>query len=130
MHYRVIDIKMRTLDLRADGGVGRSADTLAYQAQVWVYNTALGRIIRLVEEAQASKAPIQCIADRVVPWRRARSAVCASRSVQRTAFAVGSAPAITRDDLPLPDVPTTAIKRCLRSNPNNSAVCSSRPKNK
>ena len=44
MHYRVIDIKLRTLDLRADGSVGRSADTLAYQAQVWVYNTALGRI--------------------------------------------------------------------------------------
>ncbi len=31
-------------------------------------DTALGRIIRLVEDAQASKAPIQCIADRVVPW--------------------------------------------------------------
>ncbi len=30
--------------------------------------SALGRIIRLVEDAQASRAPIQCIADRIVPW--------------------------------------------------------------
>ncbi len=30
--------------------------------------TALGKIINMVEEAQASKAPIQCTADKIVPW--------------------------------------------------------------
>ncbi|WP_303907549.1 heavy metal translocating P-type ATPase [Thiohalomonas denitrificans] len=31
-------------------------------------NTALGRIITMVEQAQASRAPIQRLADRIVPW--------------------------------------------------------------
>ncbi len=31
-------------------------------------NSALGKIINLVEDAQSSRAPIQCTADKIVPW--------------------------------------------------------------
>ncbi len=41
---------------------------LFIQVEGLLKDTALGRIIHLVEEAQASKAPIQHIADRIVPW--------------------------------------------------------------
>ncbi|MGD8684423.1 MAG: hypothetical protein PVG27_10770, partial [Chloroflexota bacterium] len=43
-HYRVIDIKYRKLELVKDGSMGSSAKSLAYQSQLWVYTTALGRI--------------------------------------------------------------------------------------
>ncbi len=49
-------------------GTVNGAGVLELKARGLLKNTALGRIIRLVEEAQASKAPIQCIADKVVPW--------------------------------------------------------------
>jgi len=39
-------------------------------------------------------------------------------------------PARTSDDLPLPDVPTTARNRLVRNSCSSAAVCSSRPKNK
>jgi Cu2+-exporting ATPase len=42
--------------------------TLTLRVTATLRDTSLGRIIALVEEAQASKAPIQCMADRIVPW--------------------------------------------------------------
>jgi len=60
--------------LEKSAGATVSAGTMNLSSAITVRvtgtlkNTALGRIIALVEEAQASKAPIQCTADRIVPW--------------------------------------------------------------
>lgn len=42
--------------------------SLQVKVEQTLRQTSLGKIINLVEEAQASKAPIQCIADQIVPW--------------------------------------------------------------
>jgi P-type Cu2+ transporter len=49
-------------------GTMNSHGALQIEVQGSMKNTALGRIISLVEEAQGSKAPIQCLADQIVPW--------------------------------------------------------------
>jgi len=48
-HYRVVDIKFRTLDLRKDGSAG--SDLAHYMAQVWIYNEALARILGMTPSA-------------------------------------------------------------------------------
>jgi len=53
---------------RVAAGTLNGSGALQVQVEGLLRDTALGRIIALVEEAQASKAPIQCTADRIVPW--------------------------------------------------------------
>ena len=42
--------------------------TLTIKVEKILQDTMLGRIIQMVEQAQGSKAPIQCTADRIMPW--------------------------------------------------------------
>ncbi len=49
-------------------GTINGAGVLQVRTTATLRETALGRIIRLVEDAQASQAPIQRLADRIVPW--------------------------------------------------------------
>ena len=49
-------------------GTINRAGVLRVCATATLRDTALGRIIRLVEDAQSSRAPIQRLADRIVPW--------------------------------------------------------------
>jgi len=63
-----------SLGIRKEEGARVSAGTINGQGMLQIRtegllkDTALGRIIRLVEKAQSSRAPIQSLADRIVPW--------------------------------------------------------------
>lgn len=59
-------------------GTLNTDSTLTVRVEGVLRNTALGRIIDLVEAAQASRAPIQCTADRIVPWFVAATLLLAS----------------------------------------------------
>jgi len=58
----------RRIGDRVAAGTLNGAGVLEVRVTGLLRDTALGRIIRLVEEAQSSKAPIQSLADRIVPW--------------------------------------------------------------
>ncbi|VAW56047.1 Lead, cadmium, zinc and mercury transporting ATPase; Copper-translocating P-type ATPase, partial [hydrothermal vent metagenome] len=58
----------KQIDDKIFAGTINIESTLTVNVTATLSNTSLGKIINLVEEAQASKAPIQCIADSIVPW--------------------------------------------------------------
>ena len=58
----------KKVDDKLSAGTVNVESTLRVKVTATLRNTSLGKIISLVEEAQASKAPIQCIADQIVPW--------------------------------------------------------------
>ncbi len=49
-------------------GTLNGTGSLEVRVSAVLRDSALGHIVELVESAQASKAPIQCTADRIVPW--------------------------------------------------------------
>ncbi len=53
---------------RVAAGTLNGSGMLMVEVQAVLQDSALSRIIRLVDEAQSSKAPIQRLADSIVPW--------------------------------------------------------------
>ena len=53
---------------RVIAGTVNGQGALVVQVEQLGKDTALAKIIHMVETAQGSKAPIQCLADRIVPW--------------------------------------------------------------
>ena len=59
---------IKNIDDRVVAGTVNGQGALVVQVEQLGKDTALAKIIHMVESAQGSKAPIQCLADRIVPW--------------------------------------------------------------
>ncbi|MFY9261851.1 MAG: heavy metal translocating P-type ATPase [Gallionella sp.] len=68
----------KTVGASVSAGTLNTNGALLVEVRTTMQNTMLAKIIRLVEEAQASKAPIQRLADSVVPWFVFVTLMCAS----------------------------------------------------
>ena len=53
---------------QVSAGTTNKEGILTVEVSQILKNTALGKIIDLVDEAQSTKAPIQCTTDRIIPW--------------------------------------------------------------
>lgn len=63
---------------RIYAGTLNSLNPLTIRVEATLRQSTLGKIVDLVEKAQSSKAPIQCTADRIVPWFVATTLILAS----------------------------------------------------
>ena len=59
---------MKIVDDSVSAGTNNKEGVIEVRVTKILKDSALGKIIHLVDEAQSSKAPIQCTADKVVPW--------------------------------------------------------------
>jgi len=59
-------------------GTLNTSGALLVEVRTLLQDTTLAKIIRLVEEAQSSKAPIQRLADTIVPWFVLVTLICAA----------------------------------------------------
>lgn len=59
-------------------GTVNTSGALLVEVRTQLQDTTLSKIIKLVEEAQSSKAPIQRLADTIVPWFVLVTMVCAT----------------------------------------------------
>jgi Cu2+-exporting ATPase len=68
----------KSVGAKVSAGTVNTNGALLVEVSSTLQNTTLAKIIRLVEEAQSSKAPIQRLADTIVPWFVLVTMVCAT----------------------------------------------------
>lgn len=86
-HYRVVDIKFRTLALNAGGGLGNSGSSPANKVQLFIYNRALGRL-------QGLEPPTSYLLGRGWTQGKGRGSSCLERlaPVRQSGTVAGSRP--------------------------------------
>jgi Cu2+-exporting ATPase len=68
----------KSIGAQVFAGTVNSNGALLVEVRAQLQDTTLSKIIRLVEEAQSSKAPIQRLADTIVPWFVLVTIICAA----------------------------------------------------
>ena len=68
----------KSVGAKVSAGTVNTSGALLVEVRTLLQETTLAKIIRLVEEAQSSKAPIQRLADTIVPWFVLVTLLCAA----------------------------------------------------